>query len=72
MAVDEAILESVYTGESLPTLRLYAWEPACLSLGQVQAFAEVNTEALKLTGGMSSGAPPVDAPSCMWMNSPTP
>ena len=31
MAVDEAILESVYSGESLPTLRLYAWEPACLS-----------------------------------------
>ncbi|QRN83419.1 lipoate--protein ligase family protein [Chloroflexota bacterium] len=50
MAVDEAILESVYTGDSLPTLRLYAWEPACLSLGHVQAFAEVNTEALKQNG----------------------
>ena len=46
MAVDEAILESVYTGDSSPTLRLYAWEPACLSLGHVQPFAEVNTEAL--------------------------
>ena len=36
MAVDQAILESVYAGDSIPTLRLYAWEPACLSLGHVQ------------------------------------
>ncbi|MBG0786494.1 MAG: lipoate--protein ligase family protein [Anaerolineaceae bacterium] len=50
MAVDEAILESVYSGGSLPTLRVYAWEPACLSLGHVQAFAEVNTEALMQNG----------------------
>jgi len=50
MAVDEAILESVYTGESMPTLRLYAWEPACLSLGHVQSFAEVNTDALQKNG----------------------
>ncbi|MBG0771148.1 MAG: lipoate--protein ligase family protein [Anaerolineaceae bacterium] len=50
MAVDEAILESVYTGDSIPTLRLYAWEPACLSLGYVQPFAEVNTEALQKNG----------------------
>ena len=46
MAVDEAILESVYQGESLPTLRLFAWEPACLSLGHAQPFAEVDTLAL--------------------------
>ena len=50
MAVDEAILESVYTADSIPTLRLYAWEPACLSLGHVQPFAEVNTEALSKNG----------------------
>jgi lipoate-protein ligase A len=46
MAVDEAILESVYTGESLPTLRLYAWDPACLSLGHAQPFKEVNRQVL--------------------------
>ena len=46
MAVDEAILESVYSGESLPTLRLYAWEPACLSLGHAQPFSEVNEHSL--------------------------
>jgi lipoyl(octanoyl) transferase len=50
MAVDEAILESVYTGKSKPTLRLYAWQPACLSLGLAQPFAEVNTQALAERG----------------------
>lgn len=42
MAVDEAILESVYTGRSIPTLRLYAWDPPCLSLGYAQPVADVN------------------------------
>jgi len=50
MAVDEAILESVYSGESPPTLRLYAWQPACLSLGHAQPYAEVDTEALTANG----------------------
>jgi lipoate-protein ligase A len=50
MAVDEAILESVYNGESPPTLRLYAWEPACLSLGHAQPYGEVNINALAENG----------------------
>ena len=50
MAVDEAILESVYSGRSLPTLRLYAWQPACLSLGLAQPYAEVNAQALAANG----------------------
>jgi len=50
MAVDEAILESVYSGDSPPTLRLYAWQPACLSLGHAQPFAEVDTQALATHG----------------------
>jgi lipoyl(octanoyl) transferase len=50
MAVDEAILESVYSGDSLPTLRLYAWDPACLSLGHAQPFSEVNTETIEKRG----------------------
>jgi lipoate-protein ligase A len=50
MAVDEAILESVYQGVSRPTLRLYAWEPACLSLGLAQPFSEVDTHALTANG----------------------
>lgn len=50
MAADEAILESVYMGDSQPTLRLYAWQPACLSLGHAQPFAEVNTAELAAKG----------------------
>lgn len=50
MAVDEAILTGIIRGTSQPTLRLYAWQPACLSLGYAQPFAEVDTDALKDNG----------------------
>ncbi|HSL44818.1 MAG TPA: lipoate--protein ligase family protein [Anaerolineales bacterium] len=52
MAVDEAILEHVHAGQSSsrPTLRLYAWDPACLSLGHAQPFADVDTARLKERG----------------------
>src|SRR5512138_1217897 len=50
MALDESILEHIGRGESLPTLRLYAWEPACLSLGHAQPFADVATARLKERG----------------------
>lgn len=42
MAVDEAIMESVGAGQSPPTLRLYAWSLACLSLGYGQRAADVD------------------------------
>lgn len=50
MAVDEAILEHIGHGESSPTLRLYAWDPACLSLGHAQPFADVDMDRLKQRG----------------------
>jgi lipoate-protein ligase A len=50
MAVDQAILEHIGRGDSLPTLRLYAWHPACLSLGHAQPFADVDTARLKERG----------------------
>ncbi|MEA3439932.1 MAG: lipoate--protein ligase family protein [Chloroflexota bacterium] len=50
MAVDEAILEAVLQGLSPPTLRLYAWNPPCLSLGYAQPFADVNQEQLQSHG----------------------
>ena len=50
MAVDEAILEHITRHESLPTLRLYAWDPACLSLGHAQPFADVDGARLKEHG----------------------
>lgn len=60
MAADEAILEQVGEGSSIPSLRLYAWKPACLSLGRAQPFSDVDRERLvsrgwesvrRLTGG---------------------
>ncbi len=50
MAVDEAILRGVAAGLSPPTLRLYGWEPPCLSLGRGQPAADVNVEALGAAG----------------------
>jgi lipoyl(octanoyl) transferase len=50
MAVDEAILESTGRGEVPPTLRLYAWEPACLSLGYAQPVADVDVARLEANG----------------------
>ena len=50
MAVDEAILERAGRGDSPPTLRLYAWDPACLSLGHAQPFADVDAARLHERG----------------------
>jgi len=50
MAVDESILEHIGHGDSLPTLRLYSWNPACLSLGHAQPFADVDAARLKARG----------------------
>jgi len=50
MALDESILEHVGRSASLPTLRLYAWDPACLSLGHAQPFADVDMTRLKERG----------------------
>jgi len=50
MAVDESILESMGRDSSLPTLRLYAWEPACLSLGYAQPLTDVDMPRLQKRG----------------------
>ncbi len=50
MAVDEAILEAVGRAESPSTLRLYAWEPACLSLGYAQPLEDVDFPRLQARG----------------------
>jgi lipoate-protein ligase A len=50
MAVDEAILEAVGRGDSLPTLRLYAWDPPCLSLGSSQPLSDVDFSRLQERG----------------------
>jgi len=50
MAVDESILEHIHRGEAMPTLRLYSWDPPCLSLGHAQSFADVDLERIKANG----------------------
>lgn len=50
MAVDESILIHIGRGESPPTLRLYAWIPACLSLGYAQPHADVDVHRLNDRG----------------------
>jgi lipoate-protein ligase A len=50
MAVDEAILLEIGAGRSIPTLRLYSWEPACLSLGYAQSISDVDFNELDSNG----------------------
>lgn len=50
MAADESILEHVGRGEARATLRLYAWNPPCLSLGCAQSFADADVARLKANG----------------------
>lgn len=50
MALDEALFEASLDGSVLPALRLYAWEPACLSLGYAQPIADADREALTTHG----------------------
>jgi lipoate-protein ligase A len=42
MARDVAILEAVSAGEAPPTLRLYGWDPPCLTLGKHQGIGAVD------------------------------
>lgn len=48
--MDESILEHIHRGEALPTLRLYAWNPPCLSLGHAQSFKDVDVARLQSNG----------------------
>jgi lipoyl(octanoyl) transferase len=50
MAVDEAVMRAVAAKLQPPTLRLYAWQPACLSLGYGQRAADVDWQALAAQG----------------------
>lgn len=51
MAVDGAIFQAVEKGEAPPTVRIYGWEPFCVSLGYFQdPKVEMNAEALAERG----------------------
>lgn len=50
MAVDEAILEGMQANGAQAVLRLYAWDPPCLSLGYAQPASDVDLLALQQRG----------------------
>lgn len=51
MALDEAIMEAVRAGESLPTIRFYGWAPSAVSIGHFQGIRnEVNLDFTKAAG----------------------
>lgn len=50
MAVDEALLETMNQPEAVPVLRLYAWQPPCLSLGYAQPYLGVDIARLAALG----------------------
>jgi len=50
MALDEAILQCVGEHLSPPTLRLYAWDPPCLSLGFSQPITDIDLPILEQNG----------------------
>ncbi|MGW8251549.1 MAG: lipoate--protein ligase family protein, partial [Anaerolineales bacterium] len=50
MAVDEAILLATGKQRVNPTLRLYSWDPACLSLGYAQPISDVDQPRLLARG----------------------
>ena len=51
MAIDEAIMESIRSGTSLPTIRFYGWSPSAISIGFFQGLLnEVNLDVCQQAG----------------------
>jgi len=46
MAIDSAILTAVENKKAPPTLRLFSWEPPCLSLGYSQPYSDLDQDQL--------------------------
>ncbi len=50
MALDEALLEGMGNEKAVPVMRLFDWQPACLSLGYSQPFSDIDLDALHQQG----------------------
>ncbi|MBN1564187.1 MAG: lipoate--protein ligase family protein [Anaerolineae bacterium] len=50
MAIDQAIMEAVAQERVPRTLRFFAWEPACLSLGYMQPLSDSDQDRLAARG----------------------
>jgi lipoate-protein ligase A len=47
MAFDEALIRSVGEMGQLPTIRLYAWDPPCISLGYAQSASDIDLKRME-------------------------
>jgi len=50
MAIDETLLEEMNDPVGSPVLRLYYWDPPCLSLGRHQHWKDVNLDYIHSLG----------------------
>ena len=50
MALDESLLESIGLDGAPAVLRLYSWEPGCISLGYAQPYADIDEEKREAFG----------------------
>jgi lipoate-protein ligase A len=50
MALDDALLDSASEPGYTTTLRIYSWQPICLSLGQMQPVSDVDKDRLERNG----------------------
>ena len=50
MAIDESVLHAVADGQAQPTLRFFAWDPPCLSLGRAQSASDADLSRLQSQG----------------------
>ena len=51
MALDEALLNSVASGSSLPVLRFYRWQPATMTIGYAQSVeTDINMDVCREAG----------------------
>jgi lipoate-protein ligase A len=50
MAVDEAMMEATGRDEAMSTLRLFAWNPPCLSIGYAQPISDIDEARLTAKG----------------------
>ncbi len=67
MAIDRALMESAGTLQSPPTLRVYSWQPAAITLGKGQPETVVDHRVALSMASMWCGDPPAAGPFCMLM-----
>jgi lipoate-protein ligase A len=50
MAIDEAVMNGLRDGRSLPLLRIYAWDPPTITIGYFQHARDIDRERVRKSG----------------------